>query len=93
MRYTLLPSDEFAAHRAAFVAQMTPGSMAVFCSNAMPSRTADTYHPYRQHSDLYYLSGIDQEETILVLYPDAPEEQYREMLFVRETSEEIAIRE
>src|SRR5690606_26012364 len=41
--------------------------------------------------DLFYLSGADQEETILVLFPDAPYEEHREMLFVRETNEHIAV--
>jgi Xaa-Pro aminopeptidase len=47
--------------------------------------------PFRQNNDIFYLSGIDQEETVLLLFPDCPQEKHREVLFVRETNEEIAI--
>jgi Xaa-Pro aminopeptidase len=56
----------------------------------MPTN-ADGTMGFRQNSDLFYLSGLDQEETLLILYPDAPEAQWREIAFVRETSELIAI--
>src|SRR5690606_6994898 len=55
----------------------------------MPTN-ADGTMRFRQNSDLFYLSGVDQEETILVLCPDFPDEKYREVLFLRETNEQIA---
>lgn len=65
--------------------------MAVFVSNAPVTRSADAAYKWRQNPDMYYLSGIDQEETYLILFPDAPEEKYREVLFVRRTSELIRV--
>jgi Xaa-Pro aminopeptidase len=56
----------------------------------MPTN-ADGTMPFRQNSDIFYLSGIDQEESILVLFPDAPLPKFREMLFLKETNEEIEI--
>jgi Xaa-Pro aminopeptidase len=70
---------------------MKPRSIAVFNANDVMPTSADGVFPFVQQTDLYYLSGIDQEETVLFLFPDAPEEKFREVLFVRETSENIAI--
>jgi Xaa-Pro aminopeptidase len=56
----------------------------------MPSN-ADQFHPFKQNSDLFYLSGIDQEETILVIFPDCPNPKYRETLFLKKTNAHIAI--
>ncbi|MGD2004395.1 MAG: aminopeptidase P family protein, partial [Flavobacteriaceae bacterium] len=53
--------------------------------------SADSTLPFAQHRDLFYLSGIDQEETILLLFPDAVDEQQREILFVKETNAHIAV--
>eukprot|EP00218_Dolichomastix_sp_CCMP3274_P000741 CAMPEP_0170159272 /NCGR_PEP_ID=MMETSP0033_2-20121228/70348_1 /TAXON_ID=195969 /ORGANISM="Dolichomastix tenuilepis, Strain CCMP3274" /LENGTH=146 /DNA_ID=CAMNT_0010396747 /DNA_START=45 /DNA_END=482 /DNA_ORIENTATION=- len=47
--------------------------------------------PFEQHRDIFYLSGVDQEESILVLFPDAPKEKHREILFLKETNEHIAV--
>ena len=65
--------------------------MVIFNSNDIMPTNADGVMPFRQNNDLFYLSGIDQEETVLVIYPDAKDENQREMLFVKETSDEIAI--
>ncbi|MFP4419168.1 MAG: aminopeptidase P N-terminal domain-containing protein [Desulfococcaceae bacterium] len=91
MRYVPLEAKVFARHRARFRERMKPRSMAVFNANDVMPTSADGTHPFVQQTDLFYLSGIDQEETILVLFPDSPEEKYREVLFVRETNENIAI--
>lgn len=70
---------------------MAPAALAVFHSNDEYPRNGDQSFPFRQQSDLFYLSGIDQEETILVLAPGHPNLDLREMLFLKETSEQIAI--
>ncbi len=70
---------------------MQPKSLAVFNSNDIYPISADSTMPFQQHRDIFYLSGADQEETILLLFPDALDEKHREVLFVRETNEHIAI--
>lgn len=91
MRYQTISSDFFVKHRLNFGKNLLPGSVAIFNSNDEYPRNGDQYYPYRQNSDLFYLSGIDQEKTILMLAPDHPEEKNREILFLIETSEQIAI--
>ena len=73
------------------MAQMRPKSIAVFNSNDIYPISADSTMPFQQHRDIFYLSGADQEETILVLFPDAIEKKHREILFVRETNDHIAV--
>lgn len=91
MRYQPFPSDFFVDNRKAFVKHLKPNSLAIFHANDLMPKTADQVYPFRQNSDLFYLSGIDQEESILVLFPDHPSENMREILFLRKTDEEIAI--
>src|SRR5690606_13700797 len=74
-----------------FMAMMKPNSLAVFNSNDIYPISADSTMPFEQARDIFYLSGADQEESILVLFPDAPNPAHKEMLFVRETNEHIAI--
>ena len=71
--------------------RMSPHSLAVFNSNDIYPIGADSTMPFQQQRDLFYLSGADQEETILLLFPDAIEEEHREILFVRETNAHIAV--
>ena len=73
------------------MAQMEPNSLAVFNSNDIYPVSADSTLPFEQHRDIFYLSGVDQEESILVLFPDCPKEKHREILFLKETNEHIAI--
>lgn len=73
------------------MAQMRPKSIAVFNSNDIYPISADSTMPFEQHRDIFYLSGADQEETILLLFPDAMDEKHREILFVRETNDHIAV--
>lgn len=73
------------------MAQMKPKSLAVFNSNDIYPIGADSTMPFEQARDIFYLSGVDQEESILVLFPDAPNKDHREMLFVRETNDHIAV--
>lgn len=89
MRYDVINSELFKLNRKNFTKQMKKNSLAVFVSNDIITRSADASYKWRQNPDLFYLSGIDQEETYLILFPDAPEEMYREVLFVRKTNELI----
>lgn len=73
------------------MAQMGANSIAVFNSNDVYPIGADSTLPFQQQRDLFYLSGADQEETILLLFPDAIEKKHREVLFVRETNAHIAV--
>lgn len=70
---------------------MKPQSIAVFNSNDTYPISADSTMPFQQHRDIFYLSGVDQEESILLLFPNATNKKYQEVLFVRETNEHIAI--
>lgn len=91
MKYDTINHDLFIKNRKNFMAHMKPKSLAVFNSNDIYPISADSTIPFQQHRDLFYLSGVDQEESILVLFPDAVDEKQRELLFVRETNEHIAI--
>jgi len=91
MKYHALPSALFVKNRSKFAALMKPKSLAVFNSNDLYPIGADACMPFEQHRDLFYLSGVDQEESILVLFPDAINPKHREVLFVRETNDHIAV--
>ncbi|WP_224999519.1 aminopeptidase P family protein [Cesiribacter sp. SM1] len=91
MRYLPIDKELFIRNRQKLVKQLKPKSMAIFNSNDIMPTSADGTMPFRQATDIFYLSGIDQEESVLVVFPDHPEEKYREILFLRETSELIAI--
>ncbi len=73
------------------MAAMKPKSVAVFNSNDIYPISADAMMPFEQHRDLFYLTGADQEETILILCPEANNPKHREILFVRETNDHIAV--
>ncbi len=91
MKYTAINSQLFIDNRKKFIAELPPNSMAIlFASDEMP-RSADQAFVFRQNPDLFWLSGIDQEKTILVIYPDCPNPLYREALFLRKTNEVIAV--
>lgn len=81
----------FVRNRKNLAALLEPNSIAVIHSNAVYSSNADASLPFKQHSDLFYLTGIAQEDTILLLYPDAKIEKNREILFIRESDETMAI--
>src|SRR5690554_3262727 len=90
MRYHALPRNLYIHNRKKLQEKLLPNSIAVFHSNDIMPTNADGTMRFRQNNDLFYLAGIDQEETILVLCPDCPNEQLREVLFIRETNEHIA---
>lgn len=91
MRYSALPNTLFVQNRKKFMARMTPLSVAVFNSNDIYPTGADSTLPFVQNPDLFYLSGVDQEESILLLCPEAKNPKHREVLFVRETNAHIAV--
>jgi Xaa-Pro aminopeptidase len=91
MRYDAFPADLFVKNRAKLTGTLTPKSIVILSSNDIMPTNADGTMGFKQQTDLFYLTGIDQEETLLILYPDAPEEHLKEILFVKETSELIAI--
>ena len=91
MKYQSINSELFVKNRAKFIAQMQPNALAVFNSNDIFSTGADSTLPFHQHRNIFYLSGVDQEESILVLFPDAKNTKHKEILFVKETNEHIAI--
>jgi len=91
MKYHPIDSLLFIENRARFKAMLKPNSIAFFNANDEMPRSADQSYPFHQHPDLFYLSGIDQEQTILVIFPDAPLPKYKEILFVRKTNEHIAV--
>ena len=90
MRYPMINSKLFDRNRQRFRKQLKPNSIAVFNSNDFMPTSADGTHPFIQQTDILYLSGIDQEETLLVICPHTPEEKQKEILFIKETNEQIA---
>ncbi len=91
MKYNPLPKELYQRNRLKFVSKLAKKSVAIFNSNDIMPTNADGTMRFRQNNDLFYLAGIDQEETILLLAPDCPNPAMREVLFIRETSELIAI--
>ena len=91
MKYLPIDSKLFKRNRSKFVSQMLPNSIAVFNSNDIFSTGADSTLPFYQHRNIFYLSGVDQEESILVLNPNANNPAHKEILFLKETNDHIAI--
>jgi Xaa-Pro aminopeptidase len=91
MKYHPIDATLFVKNRKKFAAKMKPKSIAVFNSNDIYPVSADSTMPFQQHRDIFYLSGADQEETILLIFPDAVDKDKREILFVRETNDHIAV--
>lgn len=91
MKYNPLPKELYQRNRSKFSSKLAKKSVAIFNSNDIMPTNADGTMRFRQNNDLFYLTGIDQEETILLLAPDCPNPAMREVLFLRETSELIAI--
>lgn len=91
MRYDAINSELFIRNRKKYVSLLTSNAIAAFNSNDIFNTSADSTLPFVQHRDIFYLSGIDQEESILVLYPQCKNVEHREILFVKETSDLIAV--
>lgn len=91
MRYDPIDNQLFVQNRQRLAALLKPKSLAIFNANDIMPTNADGTMGFRQNSDLFYLTGVDQEETRFLLFPDHPDPKFREVLFLRETSEEIEI--
>jgi Xaa-Pro aminopeptidase len=91
MKYQPLDPALFKHNRERFAKAMQPNTMAIFNSNDLMPRTGDAFYKFRQNSDLFYLSGLDQEEVVLVLFPDCIKAAYREVVFTKKSNEHIAI--
>ncbi|RYD83687.1 MAG: M24 family metallopeptidase [Sphingobacteriales bacterium] len=91
MRYQPIDNKLFINNRERLRKQLKPNSVAVFFSNDLMPRSADAFHVFHQNPDLFWLTGVDQEECMLLIFPDAPNDDWKEVLFVRETNETIAI--
>ncbi len=91
MKYHPIDSRLYIRNRKNFMDAMKPRSLAVFNSNDIYPISADSTMPFQQHRDILFLSGVDQEESILLLFPEAVEEKHREILFLRETNAHIAV--
>lgn len=91
MRYSPVPSKLFIKNRAKLATKLNGNAIAMIHSNHQMPRNGDLFHPFRQSSDLFYLCGIEQEETALLLFPSHPESSMREILFIRRPNEEMEI--
>ena len=91
MRYSRIKNNLFIRNRALFTAKMKPKSLAIFCSNDIMPTSADGTMPFKQDSDMFWMSGVDQEESRLVVFPDASAQEHKEVLFLKETSELISV--
>lgn len=89
MRYQPVNKSLFINNRKKLSSYINPKTLAIVNSNDEMPRNGDQYYPYRQNSDLFYLTGIEQEKTMLVLFPDHPDEKDREMLFIRKPDKKL----
>jgi Xaa-Pro aminopeptidase len=91
VRYETVDPQLFVSNRERLRSLIKPNSIVILHSNDIYPTNADGTLAFRQQNDLYHLTGVNQEETVLILMPDAYEERDREILFVKETNELIAI--
>jgi len=91
MKYKPVSPALFVKNRKKLAEKLLPKSLVLVGSNDLMPRNGDQFHPFRQNSDMFYLSGIDQEKSILIMCPDHPIAKFKEILFVIKTSKEIEI--
>ena len=91
MPFNNIPNALFVRNRKNFASMMTKNSIALFTANEEIPRNGDQCYPFRQNSDFFYLTGIDREGAFLILYPDHPRPEMREILFIEPYSETKAI--
>ena len=91
MKYLPIDNQLFINNRKKFSAKLATNTIAIFNANDVMPTNADGTMPFRQNNDLFWLSGVDQEESVLVVFPDHTDESQREILFLKETNEHIAI--
>ena len=80
MKYLPLDPQIFIQNRERFRKEMKPNSIAIFVSNDEVPVNGDALYPFKQNSDLFWLTGIEQEDSMLILFPDNPENKYKEVL-------------
>jgi Xaa-Pro aminopeptidase len=90
-KYIAINQQLFIENRKRFSSKLKPRSIAIFNSNEIVPRNGDASYDFKQNSDMYWLTGIDQEECAVVLFPDCPVDTYREVLFIKRTNETIAV--
>jgi len=91
MKYPQINQDLFILNRKNFIKELRDNSLAIFQSQDEFPRSGDQNFVFKQNPDLFYLTGIDQEQTILLLYPDCPNPLYRQVLFLRQTNDYIKV--
>ena len=91
MKYETINNNLFKDNRANYIKHLKPNSLALFVSNDILPTNGDGSFGFLQKSDLFFLSGIDQEDSILLLFPDVKDGKHKEVLFLKETSDLIAI--
>ena len=91
MKYLPIQNNLFINNRKNFLERLAPNSLAIFHSNDEFPRNGDQTFPFKQNADFFYLTGIDQEQSVFVFFPDCPNPLYREVLFLRQTDEHIAV--
>jgi len=91
MKYHKIDSKLFVKNRKDLMSRMKKNSVAFFNSNDIYPVSADSTLPFEQHRDIFYLSGVDQEESVLMIYPDSLSPNYKEVLFLKKTNNHIAI--
>jgi Xaa-Pro aminopeptidase len=91
MKYLPIENNLFTNNRKSFVSRIKANSVAIFHANDEYPRSGDQTFVFKQNADFFFLSGIDQEQSILLLFPDCPNSVYKEVLFLRQTNEHIAV--
>lgn len=91
MKYKQINNLLFTKNRQKFINELKTNAIAIFNSNDEFPRSGDQNFLFKQNADLFYLSGIDQEQSILLLYPDCPNPLYKEVLFLRQTNDFIKV--
>lgn len=91
MRYHPLNPELYKANRSRFMRKMSADAIAIFNANDEMPRSGDTVFPFRQNSALFYLSGLDQEETVLLLFPDCTKDGFQEVAFIKRTNDYLTI--
>src|SRR6195952_74472 len=91
MKYLNIQNHLFLLNRKSFASSIKSSSIAIFNSNDEFPRSGDQSFIFKQNADFFYLTGIDQEQSILILFPDCPNPLYKEVLFLRQTNEHIAV--
>jgi Xaa-Pro aminopeptidase len=91
MKYLPISNELFTLNRKNFVLRIKKHSIAIFNANDEFIKSGDQHFNFKQNADFFYLTGIDQEQSILLLFPDCPNPLYKEVLFLRQTNEHIAV--